>query len=88
MRVDKLEKKLNKLTDMFSDVKASIKMPKISTPKTPDQPKLPGNAPKSKKDPEKMAEQIKNPDLKPKAVEQAKEMKESLKVSKNGQWSL
>lgn len=86
--MDKLEKKLNRLSGALKDVQASIKMPKTSTPKPPEQPKMPGAAPKSKKDPVKMAEQIKNPDLKPQAMDAAKETKESLKISKNGQWSL
>ena len=85
--MDKLEKKIGQLKSTLSEFKPTIKMPSVPKP-TNATPKLPGNPSASKKDPIKMAEQIKNPDLKPQAMDQAKEMKESLKVSKNGQWSL
>lgn len=89
MSMESLEKKLKQLTGALNDVRASIKMPKMNIPK-PKEPsnKLPGNPSKSKKDPVKVAEQIKNGDLKPQIMDQAKEVKESLKVSKSGQWSL
>lgn len=74
----------------MGDFKAQIKTPQssVSTPKTPTTtpPKV-NNTPSSKKNPVKVAEQIKNPDLKPQLMDAAKQMKESLKIAKNGQWS-
>ena len=85
--MEPLEKKLQQLTGALNDVRASIKQPSIPKPKTTT-PKIPGTPSQSKKDPIKMAEQIKNPDIKPQIMDSAKEMKEALKVSKSGQWSL
>ena len=60
----------------------SIEQPKPPKLRTPSkQTKLPGVAPKTKKDPKKIAEQIRNPT-------QRKQTLEVLKFDKNGQWSL
>jgi hypothetical protein len=89
--MDSLNKKIQQLTDMFKSVKASIKATKmtgIKMPSLPQQNKVPGIPQPSKKDPVKIAEQIEDADLKTEAIKDAKQMKETLKVSKNGQWSL
>lgn len=86
--MDSFFEKLDKLSKALGQFKASIKQPKLEGVKTPKAPKMPGNAPKSKKDPVKVAEQIQNPDLKPMKMDAAKQLKETLKTSKNGQWSL
>lgn len=87
--MESLEKKLNQIKNMFKDVKASIKTPKISTPKPPGQSlKMPGVAPKTQKDPTKMAEQIKDPDIKDQVMDSAKDIKETMSTSKLGQWSI
>lgn len=88
MSMDKLEKKLDKLGDALKNVKASIKMPKMSMPKPPSSPKMPGVAPKTQKDPEKVAQQIKDPDIKDQVMDSADKIKESMSTSKFGQWSI
>jgi len=82
--------KLEALEKALKQFNASIKQPKMDGLKIPKSkaPKIPGNPAKSKKDPVKVAEQLKNPDLKPMAMDAAKQHKEALKVSKNGQWKL
>lgn len=52
--------------------------------------KIPGSGPSNNKSPVKMAQQIKNPDVKSDAMKQAKSMSKSGAVtfSKNGQWKL
>lgn len=85
--MDELFKKLDALQDLLKNFNASIKMPKMSTPKPPklggSLPKIPaGPGPSSKKDPTKVAEQFKNKELKPSIKPQM------LKVDKNGQWKL
>jgi hypothetical protein len=89
--MDSLDKKIQQLTELFKSVKASIqttKMTGIKMPTQPQQTKVPGIPQQSKKDPVKIAEQIEDADLKTKAVKDAKQVKETLKISKSGQWSL
>lgn len=70
--MNKFFTKLDELEALLKNFNASIKMPKLSTPKVPGLPKA-GAAPKisagagpaSKKDPVKVAQQIKNADQKP-----------------------
>jgi len=84
--MEPLEKKLNKIKNMFSDIKASIQMPAM--PKPPAASKTSGVAPKTQKDPTKVAEQIKDPDTKDQVMDSAKKIKESMTTSKLGQWSI
>lgn len=80
--MDSFFKKLDELSDLLKNFNASIKAPKLGSLKPPTLPKAPAPAipkpgPSSKKDPVKVAEQLKNKELKPK-----------IKIAKNGQWSL
>lgn len=86
--MSRLNKKLDNLSSLLKQFNASIKMPKIGGIKPPSVPKAPGVAPKTQKDPVKAAEQIKNPDIKDMVMDQAKTIKESLKIAKNGQWQI
>jgi len=83
-------KKLDELSSLLKQFKASIKMPKMQgvKPIKMDAAKLPGLPQASKKDPVKVAQQIENADIKPIAIKAAKNKKESLKIAKSGQWSL
>lgn len=80
--MEELFKKLDALQDLLKNFNASIKTQTMSTPKVPKPdagiPKLPTPGPNSKKDPKKIAQQLKNKsDLKPK-----------VKIAGNGQWSM
>ena len=80
--MEKFFKKLEELSTLLKAFNASIKTPKPTvgmptTPKVPGATKIPGMAPNSKKDPKKIAEQLKNAELKPK-----------IKIARNGQWSM
>ena len=83
-------KKLDELSSLLKQFKASIKMPKLEgvQPMKNKAPTLPGLPKASKKDPVKVAQQIENADVKQVAVEGAKGKKEALSTSKSGQWSL
>jgi len=87
--MEALIKKLKGLKAAFNQIRPTTKS---TTPKTAkvkiSAPKLPGMTPSSQKDPVKMAEQTYNPDVKPIAMEGAKQTKEALKISKSGQWNL
>jgi hypothetical protein len=65
----------------------SIKQPaaKTSSVKPKAMPKLPGISAPTKKNPINVAQQLKNPEVKDRKMEAAKEF---LKFEKNGQWSL
>ena len=86
-----LKKKLDNLSDLLKQFNASIKMPNgpkpPRAPAGPAKPKI-GVVPTNKKDPVKVAEQIKNPDMKPQVMDAAKQTREALKVSKFGQWNI
>lgn len=81
--MERFFKKLDELSDLFKQFNASIKLPKMDAgmPKVPSAggPKMPGVAPTSQKDPKKVAQQLKNPDLKPKT---------KVTMMKSGQWAL
>lgn len=81
--MERFYKKLDELSDLFKQFNASIKLPKMKSGmpaiSKPAVPKLPGVAPTSHKDPDKVAQQLKNPDLKPKT---------KVAMAKSGQWSL
>lgn len=79
--MESLFKKLEELSDLLKNIGAGLKLPQPGkTPTMPKPPKLPGINPPSKKDPVKIAQQLKNPkEAKPKT---------SVKISKLGQWSL
>lgn len=83
-------KKLDDLSTLLKQFKASIKMPKMEgvKPIKASVPKLPGLPQASKKDPVMVAQQIENADVKPIAIKAAKQKKESLQISKSGQWSM
>lgn len=80
------EELIKKLAQFNASIK-TIK-PKLPKVRTPQAAKNTGISPDSKKDPVKVAEQIRNPDEKPLAMDAAKIKRETLKLSKNGQWSL
>jgi len=60
--------------------------PSVESIKSPEAPKA--GTPSSKKDPTKVAQQLKNPHEKNQAIDQAKKLKEGIKFSKSGQWEL
>lgn len=60
--------KLNKFKDLIKALTPSLRMPSIEPPKLP---KMPSLAPKSKKNPIKVAQQVKTPEAKDFAMEQA-----------------
>lgn len=80
--MEKFFKKIDELQDLLKAFKASIASPKLAPVKAAapkGAPKLPSSTgPASKKDPKKVAEQIKN----------AKQQKPKIKIAKNGQWSM
>lgn len=96
--MDELVKKLEQLNDLLKTIKklnpttapALPKLPSASPPPPPPMKAPMGQAPKisngegpnSKKDPKKVAEQIKNGSM------STKTQKTLLKVDKNGQWSM
>ena len=92
MSMDKLIKKLEDLQTLLKKKTMSFKAgqnlsspskPSTSSVKAPEAPKPASpKAPTSKKDPVMVAEQIQNPDTKKQV------MKEAIKISKAGQWSL
>jgi hypothetical protein len=95
--METLQKKLEQIQDLVKQAAMSIKQPKApSAPEAPtqqqaNQPMKP-TTPKTKKDPEKVAEQIKNPKIKDEAVQKAKKLKEGIKektvFNTRGQWKL
>lgn len=96
--MEDLTKKLEKLNDLLKAIKklnppvapALPKLPTTSPPPPPSMKASTGQAPKisngegpnSKKDPKKVAEQIKNGSM------STKTQKVMLKFEKNGQWSM
>lgn len=107
--MDALEKKINKIHELLAKIGLALKTPSLPTmpsmpktpstpkapsvPSTPKMPKLPGVAPKSNKNPMKIAEQKQDDpqvktDLANAKVKDAGQWQEKLKMSKNGQWSL
>lgn len=90
--MDKLAQKLEELKKAAEKALPSLKSPKPPKSPKPDNaeaPKAPkAAAPSSTKDPEKMAEQLKDKDLKEEAVKEAKKLKEGVKFNSSGQWSM
>jgi hypothetical protein len=85
-------KQIKELMDKAQDVPPSPKGPKppsAAQPQAMDAPSAPkpGQA-TSKKDPMKMAQQLKDPKLKDQATDQAKKMKDVATYNKGGQWQL
>lgn len=81
-KIEILQKALKLLNNKQDFFVPSIKSATLAVPKPiKSSPKLPGIAPPSKKDPTKVAEQIKNP-------RPTKVKVELLKIEKNGQWNL
>lgn len=92
--MDKLEQKLKVIQELIKaqEVPPSPKPPRAPEPTSPDAMKPP-EAPKagqatSKKDPKKMAEQLKEPDAKNQAMKDAQKLKEGVKFNSGGQWSI
>lgn len=91
-KLDKLEKKLLALKELASPSMLnleSMSMPKAPKPTTnnDNQPIKP-STPETKKDPKKVAEQLKNPDTKKQAMNSIKAGANLLKFNKYGQWEL
>jgi hypothetical protein len=92
-QIEKLEKKLKEIKTLSVDKPKSLDnlpMPKPQNndpkPKGIEAPKAGENA--SKKDPKKVAEQLKNSDAKKMKMDSIKSGAEMLKFDKNGQWAL
>ena len=92
--MEELLKKLKEVQELTKslNIPPSPKPPKPPKPGNPEAVKKP-EAPKagaslSNKDPKKMAEQLKEPDLKDQAMKEAKELKEGIRFNKSGQWKL
>ncbi len=88
--MEALIKKIEALKDLVKAVKAmaspvpsmpTIKPISISAPSVPAKSKMPGVNPNAKKDPKKVAEQLKNADVQ-------KLKAPVLKADSNGQWKL
>ena len=83
---------LEKFEAILLKAKQALVNPRLSKPKGPEAPKAPKvekpnfKGPSSKKDPTKVAEQLKDPDIKSQALDDAKQ--ERLKFNKQGQWKL
>lgn len=96
--MEDLAKKIEQIVDLVKAMMASIKQPalgagdnRLRMPKTPSmgiKPPSTGIAPQSKKDPVKVAEQLAAPEEKTPAIKEAKQLKETFKVAKNGQWQI
>jgi hypothetical protein len=96
--MEELIKKIKALNNSLKDVRASIKpkgMPELGaegfnmTPMSLETPKAPApKGPQSKKDPVKVAEQIKDGNAKKEMVGQAKQNRSKLNINRSGQWSL
>jgi hypothetical protein len=61
--------------------------PATNALKPPTMPKV-TNTPASKKDPVNIAQQTQDTAIKPTVMDEAKRVKESMRVSKHGQWSI
>ena len=90
---------LPKLSDRTLSKPRMPRMPRVSQTSTSAVPKIPISgtsptmagvsiSPASKKDPVKIAEQTQNKAMKPQVMDAAKRVKESMRVSKHGQWSI
>ena len=89
--MESLNKKIEQLQDLLKQFNATIKgpkMPKLAKPAAIAKMPNSGIKPANKKDPVKVAEQIQNPDIKPMAMDAAKQAREALKISKLGQWNI
>jgi len=96
--MEELIKKITALNNSLKDVRASIKpkgMPELgakgfdATPQSTEAPSAPApKGPQSKKDPVKVAAQIKNADSKSLMMDAAKKNKGKLNINRNGQWNL
>lgn len=83
--LENIEKLLKSIKSKINTL-PSIRVQTLPAVKTPDVPKIPGMPSASKKSPVKVAEQIKNKDIKD---DKMKEAIEHVKINKsNGQWSL
>lgn len=96
--MEELIKKIKALNNSLKDVRASIKpggMPELGdvgfdmSPQSQEAPKSATHkGPQSKKDPVKVAAQIKNADAKSLMMDAAKQNQKKLNVNRSGQWSL
>lgn len=78
--MEALEKKLN---DIKEQLEKALNI--LPSPKAPQAPTTPNMTPSTKKNPVKVAQQLKDPSSKKIAVKQAKEV---VKVGQGGQWKL
>ena len=91
--MEKLRQKLIEIQELIkADVPPSPKPPSSPKPNSPEDIK-PVEAPKagqatSKKDPKKIAEQLKDPTSKQQAMKDAQKLKEGVRFNSGGQWSI
>ena len=86
--MDRLIKALQKLTAKVKQVNASPKKPSVTPPDMPAaEHETPDLGPANDKDPVKVTEQMTDPNQKVK-LKTAKQNRESLSISRSGQWSL
>lgn len=89
-----MEDLIKKIKALSASVKSLLPSPKgpakpTASAAAPKAPKPPSpKSVKSQKDPVKLAEQLTDPDTKKNAVKAAKQNRETLNISKDGQWSL
>ena len=85
-KLDEIEQLLKAMTPQIKQksvgMPQKMRLPKLSAANTV---KNPGITPTTQKDPTNVAQQISDPDLKARALSQ---VKETVRISKNGQWSL
>lgn len=99
--MDSIVKRLIKLQTLFKAIKqqnSAFKLPSIPTIKPPSQPSMTppstytkissGQGPDSKKDPRKMAQQIKDGSMSTKTQKAMLKNEEIIDIADNGQWSL
>ena len=90
--METLLKKIEEINSLLKQFNPSPKGPKVPKPSLPaTQHEVPNvKAPPTHKDPVKVAEQLKNPDLtqNKELLSDAKKNKGKLNINKRGQWSL
>lgn len=87
--MEELFKKVQELNTLVKAMKMSPNTPKIPKPDMPAQQyEVPNTGPTSKKDPVKVAQQIKDGKVRENNIKTAKENKGKLNMNRLGQWSL
>ena len=88
-KVQELNSLLKAMKTSIQPAKASLSKPSIPKPKLPSAAhEVPNAAPQSKKDPLKVAEQIKSGKVRETNIKDAKKNRGKLNMNKLGQWSL